>query len=140
MLISDWVSDFGSSDLKVRLQYVGPAPLEGGETGLAAANGPEHENPSAAPRAVVSAEALPPPPGVKGRSAEVARPATPPPSAMQILSAQNQNKVASADPAAAPAADRAKQKEIGRAHVRNPLTHAHLVCRPQLETKKTTTV
>src|SRR3546814_8306489 len=51
---------------KVRVQYVGPAPLEGCETGLAAANGPEHENPSAEPRSVVSAEALPPPPGAKG--------------------------------------------------------------------------
>src|SRR3546814_1459653 len=27
--------------------------------------------------------------------------------------------------------------EIGRAHVRNPVTNAHLVCRPQLETQKT---
>lgn len=101
---------------KVRVQYVGPAPLEGGETGLAAANGPEHENPTAAPRAVVSAEALPPPPGVKGRSAEVAKPAAPPPSPMQILSAQNKNQVASAGPAAPPAADLANQKvDVGPA-------------------------
>lgn len=101
---------------KVRVQYVGPAPLEGGEGRmLAAANGPGNENPSAAPRAAVSAEALPPPPGVKGRSAEVAKPATPPPSAMQILAAQNkgQTETASAAPASTDLAS--QQVELGPA-------------------------
>src|SRR3546814_11601067 len=46
------------------------------------------ERPSAGPRGAVSAEALPPPPGVKGRSADVARPAPGQPSPMQILAAQ----------------------------------------------------
>jgi len=112
---------------KVRVQYVGPAPLEGGEgTMLASANGPDNEKPVAAPRAGVSAEALPPPPGVKGRSADVAKPAAAQPSPMQILAAQNQGQQSppqpspaapvAAAPAAEPAADLANQKvELGPA-------------------------
>uniref|UniRef100_UPI00311EE31D SPOR domain-containing protein n=1 Tax=Ferrovibrio sp. TaxID=1917215 RepID=UPI00311EE31D len=72
------------------VQYIGPAPLDGdGGRMLAAANGASHENPAAAPRAEVSAEALPPPPGAKGKTTSVAKPAEPPPSATQILAAQN---------------------------------------------------
>jgi len=100
---------------KVRVQYVGPAPLENdGGTMLASAKGGQNESPSAAPRGAVSAEALPPPPGVKGRSADVARPAAPQPSAMQVLAAQNQT--ASTAPAAPPAADLVNQKvDVGPA-------------------------
>ncbi len=74
---------------RVRVQYLGPAPLEGGgETMLASRNTGADERPVAAPRGTVSAEALPPPPGVKGRSADVAHPAQGQPSPMQILAAQ----------------------------------------------------
>lgn len=74
---------------RVRVQYLGPAPLEGGgETMVASRSTGADERPSAAPRGAVSAEALPPPPGVKGRSADVARPAAGQPSPMQILAAQ----------------------------------------------------
>jgi rare lipoprotein A len=102
---------------KVRVQYVGPAPMEGNDGRmLAAANGPDNEQVSAAPRAVVSAEALPPPPGVKGRSAVVAQPAAPPPSAMQILSAQNKATGQTASAAPPQPADLADQKvELGPA-------------------------
>lgn len=74
---------------KVRVQYLGPAPL-GGDAGtqMAMRTGVD-ERPSAAPRGGVSAEALPPPPGVRGRSGDVARPASSQPSAMEVLAAQN---------------------------------------------------
>lgn len=79
---------------KVRVQYVGSAPIDGGAGPVVAsrdANTSADERPDAAPRATVSAEALPPPPGMKGRSAEVARPADGQPSPMQILAAQRQD-------------------------------------------------
>lgn len=83
---------------KVRVQYVGPAPMDGGagpmvasRSANASANTSADERPAAAPRTTVSAEALPPPPGMKGRSAEVARPADGQPSPMQILAAQRQD-------------------------------------------------
>ncbi len=74
---------------KVRVQYIGPAPLAG-DTGTQMAMRPGvDERPSAAPRGGVSAEALPPPPGVRGRSGDVVRPAPAQPSAMEVLAAQN---------------------------------------------------
>ena len=82
---------------KVRVQYLGPAPLSGDGAGtqLASRSGAD-ERPSAAPRGGVSAEALPPPPGAKGKSADVVRPAQAQPSAMEVLAAQNaQNPQAS---------------------------------------------
>lgn len=83
---------------RVRVQYLGPAPLEGGgETMVASRGTGSDERPSAAPRGTVSAEALPPPPGVKGRSAEVTRPADGQPSPMQILASQNPKTDAAAE-------------------------------------------
>lgn len=75
---------------RVRVQYVGPAPLPGdaGGTQLASRAGAD-ERPAAAPRGGVSAEALPPPPGAKGKSAEVVKTAPAQPSPMQVLAAQN---------------------------------------------------
>jgi rare lipoprotein A len=75
---------------KVRVQYIGPAPL-GGEaapTMVASRSAGGDERPAAAPRGGVSAEALPPPPGVKGKTAEITKPAEGQPSPMQILAAQ----------------------------------------------------
>ena len=75
---------------KVRVQYLGPAPLSGDSgTMLASRSSGGDERPAAAPRGGVSAEALPPPPGAKGRSADVPQAAPAPPSPMQILAAQN---------------------------------------------------
>jgi rare lipoprotein A len=74
---------------KVRVQYVGPAPVGSDPATQLASRSGADERPSAAPRGGVSAEALPPPPGVKGRSGEVARPAQAQPSAMEVLAAQN---------------------------------------------------
>lgn len=101
---------------RVRVQYLGQAPLEGGgETMLASRSTGADERPSAAPRGSVSAEALPPPPGVKGRSAEVARPAQGQPSPMQILAAQTPEP-SSTGPASLPASSLAQQTvEIGPA-------------------------
>jgi rare lipoprotein A len=74
---------------KVRVQYLGPAPL-GGDPGMQiASRAGADERPSAAPRGGVSAEALPPPPGMRGRSGDVTRPAQSQPSAMEVLAAQN---------------------------------------------------
>lgn len=75
---------------KVRVQYMGPAPLSGDGAGtqLASRSGAD-ERPSAAPRGGVSAEALPPPPGAKGKGADVVRTAPAQPSAMEVLAAQN---------------------------------------------------
>jgi rare lipoprotein A len=105
---------------RVRVQYIGPAPLAGGETMVASRSVGGDERPAAAPRATVSAEALPPPPGVKGRSADVTAPAQSQPSPMQILAAQNPKSDAAEAPsvnlAAAPAIDLANQKvEVGPA-------------------------
>lgn len=101
---------------RVRVQYLGQAPLEGGgETMLASRSTGGDERPSAAPRGTVSAEALPPPPGVKGRSAEVARPAQGQPSPMQILAAQTPEPSSTA-PASLPAASLSQQTvEVGPA-------------------------
>lgn len=74
---------------KVRVQYVGPAPLSGDSGSQLASRAGADERPSAAPRGGVQAEALPPPPGVRGRSGEVAQPAQPQVSPMQVLAAQN---------------------------------------------------
>jgi rare lipoprotein A len=77
---------------KVRVQYVGPAPLSGDSGTMLASRSSSggDERPAAAPRGGVSAEALPPPPGAKGRSAAVPQVAPSPPSPMQILAAQNE--------------------------------------------------
>ncbi|MFN4311355.1 MAG: septal ring lytic transglycosylase RlpA family protein [Ferrovibrio sp.] len=102
---------------KVRVQYIGPAPL-GGEaapTMVASRGTGGDERPAAAPRGGVSAEALPPPPGAKGRSAEVAKPAEGQPSPMQILAAQRPQGSTAAAPAEA-ATDLKQQKvEVGPA-------------------------
>lgn len=75
---------------KVRVQYVGPAPLPGGDGNMVASRGTgADERPAAAPRGGVQAEALPPPPGAKGRSGDVVQTAPSQPSPMQILQAQN---------------------------------------------------
>ena len=74
---------------KVRVQYIGPAPLAGDTGTQMAMRSGVDERPSAAPRGGVSAEALPPPPGVRGRSGDVVRPAPSQPSAMEVLAAQN---------------------------------------------------
>lgn len=95
---------------KVRVQYVGPAPVGGdGGTMVASRSTGSDERPTAAPRAGVSAEALPPPPGVKGRSAEVPRTAAPPPSPLQILAAQNAQNGVAATESAAPVSDLRQQ-------------------------------
>ncbi len=102
---------------RVRVQYLGPAPLEGGgETMLASRSTGAEEQPTAAPRGTVSAEALPPPPGAKGSSGEVARPAQGQPSPMQILAAQNPPAADSATPGALPVANLSQQTvEMGPA-------------------------
>lgn len=74
---------------KVRVQYIGPAPLPGDSTMVASRSAGGDERPAAAPRGGVQAEALPPPPGAKGRSGDVAQTAPAQPSPMQILQAQN---------------------------------------------------
>lgn len=76
---------------KVRVQYIGPAPLpgDGGGTMVASRSAGGDERPAAAPRGGVQAEALPPPPGTRGRSADVVQTAPSQPSPMQILQAQN---------------------------------------------------
>lgn len=101
---------------RVRVQYLGPAPLEGGgETMVASRSTGADERPAAAPRGSVSAEALPPPPGAKGRSGEVARPAQGQPSPMQILAAQAPSS-ASTVPASSPADNLSQQTvEVGPA-------------------------
>lgn len=104
---------------KVRVQYIGPAPL-GGEaapTMVASRSVGGDERPAAAPRGGVSAEALPPPPGVKGKSAEVAKPAEGQPSPMQILAAQRPAESAAATrPTDVASADLKQQKvEVGPA-------------------------
>jgi rare lipoprotein A len=63
----------------------------------------------------VSAEALPPPPGVKGRSGEVARPAAGQPSPMQILAAQNPKPTGTGSAPAAPASLAQQTVEVGPA-------------------------
>lgn len=103
---------------RVRVQYLGPAPLEGGGTMLASSATGSDEQPAAAPRSAVSAEALPPPPGVKGRSGEVTKPAPAQPSPIQILAAQNPKQPAAATQTASapPAGDLSHQKvEVGPA-------------------------
>ncbi len=111
---------------KVRVQYLGPAPLAGAPPGdnaqavVAAANRANNEEkPVASPRAAVEAEALPPPPGARqqpassqGQSRQIQGQVVPAgnssqPSAMQIVAAQNQS---AATPRANPAADLAKQQ------------------------------
>lgn len=101
---------------RVRVQYLGQAPLEGGgETMVASRSTGGDETPAAAPRGIVSAEALPPPPGVKGRSAEVARPAQGQPSPMQILAAQTPEP-SSTVPVSLPSANLSQQTvEVGPA-------------------------
>jgi rare lipoprotein A len=74
---------------KVRVQYIGPAPLGDGTGAQLASRAGADERPAAAPRGGVSAEALPPPPGAKGKSADVVATAPAQPSAMQVLAAQN---------------------------------------------------
>ena len=97
---------------KVRVQYVGPAPLAGGtdgSTAVARRNDDADKPPvSASPRTTVEAEALPPPPGARGRSAEVARTASAAPSPMQIVAASNTMPVAA--PGIKPSAELTKQE------------------------------
>ncbi|QDO99075.1 septal ring lytic transglycosylase RlpA family protein [Ferrovibrio terrae] len=84
---------------KVRVQYIGPAPLAGEPGAQIASRSGTDETPSAAPRGGVQAEALPPPPGMRGRSGDVARSAPSQPSAMEVLAAQNtQNPQATGAP------------------------------------------
>lgn len=97
---------------KVRVQYIGPAPLAGDAPGtqLASRAGAD-ERPSAAPRGGVSAEALPPPPGAKGRSADVVQTAPSQVSPMQVLAAQNAgNPQAAGAPALVTKSDLNQQK------------------------------
>lgn len=102
---------------RVRVQYIGPAPLETGPTMLASSSTGSDERPTAAPRGAVSAEALPPPPGAKGRSGEVSRPAQGQPSPMQILAAQKPaGESAAAVAASLPVNDLSQQEvQIGPA-------------------------
>ncbi len=102
---------------KVRVQYVGPAPLGGeGATMVASRSVGGDERPAAAPRGGVSAEALPPPPGMKGRSADVTKPAEGQPSPMQILAAQKPATDAAARPADVATSNLSQQKvEVGPA-------------------------
>lgn len=96
---------------KVRVQYIGPAPLAGGSDGAAMArrNDDADKPPvSASPRTTVEAEALPPPPGTRGRSAVVAQTAAAAPSPMQIVAASNVVPVAA--PGTKPSAELAKQE------------------------------
>ncbi len=101
---------------KVRVQYVGPAPLAGSPDGapamVAARNTAAAEKPIASPRAAVESEALPPPPGARGAAQRgsqgvVQSVGNDQPSAMQIVAAQNQ---AAATPRANPAAELARQQ------------------------------
>ena len=96
---------------KVRVQYMGPAPLAGGTDGPAlASRGNDADKPpvSASPRGAVQAESLPPPPGARGRSAEVAQTASAAPSPMQIVAASNAPQRTA--PGVNPAAELAKQE------------------------------
>lgn len=75
---------------KVRVQYIGPAPLPDGTPALARRRDDGDKPPVvASPRGVVQAEALPPPPGARGRSAEIAQAGAPAPSPVQIVAASN---------------------------------------------------
>lgn len=92
---------------KVRVQYIGPAPLADGTTAVASAaqRSGNEERPSASPRGAVVSEALPPPSSPRGNNA--ARNSSSPnvvdaatssqPSSVQIMANTNQG------PAAAPA-------------------------------------
>jgi len=99
---------------KVRVQYVGPAPLADGSPAVAQRSTRQDEKPSAAPRGAVMAESLPPPPGARGQAAQVAQPAAPMASPMQIVAAQNAQK-----PGAGPSpAASLKNQEVATAPVR----------------------
>ncbi len=105
---------------KVRVQYLGPAPLAAGggplvaggsdpNAAVASRRSDDADKPpvSASPRGTVQAEALPPPPGARGRSAEVAQAASAGPSPMQIVAAANTPQRTA--PGVNPAAELAKQ-------------------------------
>jgi len=97
---------------KVRVQYIGPAPLpDAGGTMVASRSAGGDERPAAAPRGGVQAEALPPPPGARGRSGDVVQTAPAQPSPMQILQAQN------------PQAPQAAQTRVGDTVAVNDLSH-----------------
>jgi rare lipoprotein A len=74
----------GSGTARVRVSFVGPASLDGNTIEVASA-APKAEKPPivSAPRVTVLAEALPPPPGVKGDTATVVPP-VPPSSALTL--------------------------------------------------------
>lgn len=101
---------------KVRVQYLSAAPLaDGTPVAMARRNDGDKPPVSAAPRGVVSAEALPPPPGARGRGADVTPAAASGPSPLQIVAAQNAQPV---PPVAAPAQAEFARKEVRQVPVR----------------------
>ncbi|WP_430398417.1 septal ring lytic transglycosylase RlpA family protein [Ferrovibrio sp.] len=109
---------------KVRVQYIGPAPLADGSVAVASAaaqRSGNEERPAASPRGAVVSEALAPPPSPRGNNA--ARNSSSPnvvdaatssqPSSVQIMATANQGQAgtpaASNTPRANPSAELARQ-------------------------------
>lgn len=96
---------------KVRVQYLGPAQLADGSPAVAQRRDDGDKPPVvASPRGAVQAEALPPPPGARGRAAEVATPAQAAPSPVQIVAANNASPRAAPGVRTSPAAELARQE------------------------------